>query len=45
LPPARALVYFDDAERDPRLPAGLSQDGWEAIKAWFRAEVPRLLGE
>ena len=39
----RALTWFEDAERDPRKPAGLSPEHWERIKAWFRQEAPRLL--
>ena len=39
----RTLTYFADAEKDPELPRGLSARRWEAIKAFFRAEAPRLL--
>lgn len=38
----RALTYFVDAEADPVLPAGLTTKKWEAIKAFFRAEAPKL---
>lgn len=40
----RALTYFADAEKDPVLPAGLDASGWTAIKAFFLAEAPKLLG-
>jgi hypothetical protein len=39
----RALTYFDDAEKDPTYPRGLTERRWERIKAFFRAEAPRLL--
>ena len=39
----RALTYFDDAEKDPVLPLGLNTDRWSAIKAFFRAEAPKLV--
>lgn len=42
---AKALTYFDDAERDPAMPAGLSEDGWRAIKATMRAHAPSLVGD
>ena len=37
----RALTYFDDAEKNPVMPAGLEQDEWAKIKAFFRAEAPK----
>jgi hypothetical protein len=40
---ARALTYFDDAEKDPALPAGMTPDGWEAIKRFFTERGPDLL--
>ena len=40
----RALTYFADAEKDPVFPAGLDASGWAAIKAFFLAEAPKLLG-
>jgi hypothetical protein len=40
----RALTYFADAEKDPVLPAGLDASGWTAIKVFFLAEAPKLLG-
>jgi hypothetical protein len=40
---ARALTYFEDAERDPVLPAGLTGAAWEEIKVLFQKESPRLL--
>lgn len=39
----RALTYFDDAERDPVLPQGLTLEAWERFKAFFLAEAPSLL--
>lgn len=39
----KALTYFDDAERDPALPAGLTAAGWDGIKAFFRREAPKLV--
>jgi hypothetical protein len=39
----RALTYFEDAERDPVLPEGLTAPVWEDLKAFFRREAPRLL--
>jgi hypothetical protein len=40
----KALTYFEDAERDPAFPAGLSSDRWQSIKELFRAEAPKLVG-
>ncbi|MCC7387123.1 MAG: nucleotidyl transferase AbiEii/AbiGii toxin family protein [Deltaproteobacteria bacterium] len=40
---ARALTYFEDAERIRRFPAGLTPVRWAEIKAFFRAEAPKLL--
>ena len=39
----RALTYFDDADREPVFPRGLTSERWQAIKAFFRAEAPKLL--
>jgi hypothetical protein len=39
----KALTYFDDAERDPALPAGMTPTLWEEIKRFFRAEAPKLI--
>jgi hypothetical protein len=39
----RSLTFFDDAERDPVLPRGMSAKRWGAVKAFFLAEAPRLL--
>ena len=39
----RALTYFDDAERDPVLPEGLTAAAWERFKEFFSAEAPSLL--
>jgi len=40
----RSLTFFGDAEVDPIFPAGLTPQHWTAIKTYFRAEAPRLLG-
>jgi hypothetical protein len=39
----RSLTYFEDAEREPEYPSGLSPRKWERIKAFFREEAPKLL--
>lgn len=39
----RALTYFDDAEREPALPRGMTEPDWSALKARLRRDVPRLL--
>ena len=39
----RALTYFEDAERDPVFPDGLTSQAWQDLKAFFRREVPRLI--
>jgi hypothetical protein len=39
----RSLTWFDDAERDPAFPAGLTEPAWREIKAFFFREVPPLL--
>jgi hypothetical protein len=39
----RALTYFDDAEKDPVFPPGLDATEWNAIKAFFALEAPKLV--
>jgi hypothetical protein len=39
----KSLTYFDDAEKDPEYPRGLTARRWASIKAFFRAEAPKLL--
>lgn len=39
----RALTYFDDAERERALPAGLTPARWRALKRFFQEQVPSLL--
>ena len=39
----RSLTFFDDAEKDPRLPVGLTGAHWEAIKKNMAAESVRAL--
>ncbi|MEO5728116.1 MAG: nucleotidyl transferase AbiEii/AbiGii toxin family protein, partial [Byssovorax sp.] len=42
----RALTYFEDAEKDPVYPRGLTPAKWERIKTFFLTEAPKvLLGE
>jgi len=38
----RALTYFDDADREARLP-GEGPDDWKTVKGFFRTRVGRLL--
>ena len=42
-PVLRALTWFDDAERDPLLPAGLSPEGWREVRATFERIAPAYL--
>jgi len=37
----KSLTYFDDAEKDP-MPHMLVPLDWDAVKLFFRGEVPRL---
>ncbi len=39
----RSLTYFEDAEADPLLPAGLGEQKWSQIREWFTIQVPQLL--
>lgn len=39
----RALTYFEDAEKDPVYPRGLTPAKWERIKTFFLAEAPKVL--
>lgn len=39
---ARALVYFEDAEKDP-MPRLLRPADWDEVKGCFEREVPRLI--
>lgn len=41
---ARALTYFDDAEKDPAYPAGLDDRAWTEIKRFFVRVSPTMLG-
>lgn len=38
----RALTYFEDAERDPVLPRGLTRQHWSEVRAWCVEHVRRL---
>jgi hypothetical protein len=40
---ARALTYFDDAEKDKAMPSGLTPARWRTIKRYFQTEAPRLI--
>jgi len=40
---ARALTFFEDAEKDPAFAAGMSQHLRLAVKAYFEAHGPDLL--
>ncbi len=39
----RALTYFEDAEKEPALPRGLTARRWAEIKRFFLTEAPKLL--
>ncbi|MFA5138866.1 MAG: nucleotidyl transferase AbiEii/AbiGii toxin family protein [Elusimicrobiota bacterium] len=39
---SRALVYFEDAEKEP-MPRLLKRISWERVRAYFEKEVPRLV--
>lgn len=39
----RSLTYFEDAEKDPVYPRGLTTAKWERMKRFFLAEAPELL--
>jgi len=39
---ARALTYFEDAEREP-MPAGMTATLWSAIREFVGGQAPRLL--
>jgi hypothetical protein len=39
----RALTYFADADKDPVLPEGLTEEAWQGIQAFFRAAASRLI--
>lgn len=41
----RALTFFEDAEAESLLPAGLSEQSWDDIKAYFLENAPALLDE
>lgn len=40
---ARAISFFEDTEKDPHLPRGLTQARWRAIKKYLLEQAPRLL--
>jgi hypothetical protein len=42
---ARALTYFDDAEREEALPDGMTRALWSTIKRFFTREAHRLVDE
>ena len=39
----RSLTWFEDAERDPAFPAGLTEPTWREIEAFFLREAPGLM--
>jgi hypothetical protein len=39
----RSLTYFEDAEKDPVYPRGLTATRWERTKRFFLAAAPELL--
>lgn len=39
----RSLTFFDDAEQEALMPAGLTATHWEAIRQYFLAEAPKSL--
>lgn len=39
---ARALIYFEDAEKEP-LPIMLSPVAWENVKSYFEAAIPKYV--
>lgn len=39
----RALTYFEDADKDPVFPVGLTAPAWAEIQAFFVRDVPGLL--
>jgi len=41
---ARALVYFDDAEKEP-MPRLLKRVSWEKTRSFFEKETPKIVGK
>lgn len=39
----RSLTFFDDAEADALMPAGLTSSHWETIKTWFVEHASRAM--
>lgn len=39
----RSLTWFEDAERDPAYPAGLTEPAWRELKAFFLRVAPPML--
>lgn len=39
----RSLTYFDDAERDPTLPEGMTEELWETIERFFEDRAAELV--
>jgi hypothetical protein len=39
----RSLTFFDDADREPVMPAGLSLEHWQVIRDYFLGEAPAAL--
>jgi hypothetical protein len=41
---ARSLTYFEDAERAPTSPAGMTAELWNEIKCFFTKHAPSVIG-
>lgn len=39
----RSLTFFDDAEQDALMPAGLTVAHWKAVQPYFLTEAPAVL--
>lgn len=39
----RSLTFFDDAEQEALVPAGLTAAHWETIRQYFLMEAPNML--
>ena len=37
------LTWFEDAEQDPVLPAGMTMKLWSRVRAYFEDEIPKHL--
>lgn len=39
----RSLTWFEDAEKEPAFPAGMTPEAWDRIKSFFNQRAPGLL--